>query len=243
MAEFTSYAPGTPCWVDLAASDPDAASAFYTSLFGWEVQDLGPDAGGYRMALKDGKLVAGLGPLVGEGQPPAWSTYVSVEDVDATLAKATAAGAQVIAPAMDVMQAGQHIGAQLANEPGSFTWNELNTRDTEAAIAFYTAVFGWRAETNDMGGMAYTEWKLDDRSIAGMMPMPEQVPAQVPAHWLAYFSVEDCDAAVDAINLDGGKVIVGPMDVPPGRFAVASDPQGAVFAVIAPPVPAPDSQS
>ena len=76
MSERTSYAPGTPCWVDLATPDLDAAESFYGPLFGWEIPELPNSAemGGYRRAKKNGKDVAGAMPLMQEGQPPAWST-------------------------------------------------------------------------------------------------------------------------------------------------------------------------
>ena len=143
-----------------------------------------------------------------------------VDDVDPT-------GAVV-----SVWQPRAHIGADLANEPGTFCWNELATRDTEAAKPFYRAVFGWEGETNVDAGMAYTEWKLDGRSVAGMMDMGAQVPADVPPHWLVYFAVDDTDASVAKCEELGGAVRVPPMDIEPGRFSVLADPQGATFAVI-----------
>ena len=73
-----SYEPGTPSWVDLASPDLAASAAFYSALFGWEAQDQGPEAGHYHMFEKDGVPVAGAGPIMMEGQPPAWTTYVSV---------------------------------------------------------------------------------------------------------------------------------------------------------------------
>ncbi len=127
----------------------------------------------------------------------------------------------------------QHPGADLANEPGAFCWNELQTRDPEAAKTFYAGVFGWDGQTNDMGGMAYTEWHMADAVVGGMMPMPPEVPEEVPAYWLTYFAVEDCDATVTHAGELGASTIVPPMDVEPGRFAVMADPTGAVFAAIA----------
>lgn len=251
MAEFKSYPPGTPSWVDLGSSDLPASKAFYCALFGWEVVDGGPDSGGYDMFQKQDKNVAGLGPLMAQNQPPAWTTYVSVEDADATTAKVTAAGGTVLVAPMDVLDVGRmavfldptgaaialwqpraHHGADLANEPGTFTWNELQTRDVEAAKAFYRSVFGWGAHTSEDGLMPYTEWKRGEDSVGGMMEMPDEVPPQIPAYWLVYFAVEDCDATVTKAAGLGGTTLMPPMDVTPGRFAVLSDPTGAVFAVI-----------
>jgi uncharacterized protein len=246
------FAPGTPSWVDLGSPDVDASIAFYGDVFGWTASDPGPpEAGGYRFFLQDSKMVAGIGPLMNEGQPPAWLNYVTVADADAAAATARDAGATVWVGPMDVMDVGRfaiisdptgaalglweprrHTGAELVNEPVSLAWNELTTRDTEAAKPFYAATFGWEAETAQMGDIEYTTWQLDGKPVGGMLAMGEQFPAQVPAHWLAYFAVEDADATVERIRAAGGDVMYGPVDIPAGRFAVAGDPHRAVFGVI-----------
>jgi predicted enzyme related to lactoylglutathione lyase len=131
-----------------------------------------------------------------------------------------------------IWQPGTHPGAALVNEPNTLCWNELNTRDVDTAKEFYSTVFGVTTHTSDMEGMTYTEVKVADASIAGIMAMPEQVPAQVPAHWLSYFAVEDTDATVAKAESLGASVMMPPTDIPPGRFAVLTDPHGAAFAVI-----------
>ncbi len=78
----------------------------------------------------------------------------------------------------------------------------------------------------------YTEWKLGDASVGGMMDISGRVPDEVPAHWLVYFAVADADAAVEKIRRAGGAVHFGPVDIPAGRFAVVADPAGVGFAVI-----------
>jgi predicted enzyme related to lactoylglutathione lyase len=221
-------------------------------VFGWDVADLGPEAGGYAMFTNKGANVAGVGPTMGEGQPSAWTTYVNVIDAEATVARAKVAGGTVFLEPMQVMEAGhmalfadptgavlglwqpgEHKGADVANEPGSWCWSELNTRDTAKATSFYHHVFDWDTSSAGFDGMDYTEWKREDgATIGGMMAMPAAVPAEVPAYWSVYFAVGDTDATVaDATKL-GATVMVPPTDIPPGRFAVLSDPAGAVFAVI-----------
>jgi Predicted enzyme related to lactoylglutathione lyase len=251
MPERTEYAPGVPSWIDIG-TDVEGAKQFYGSLFGWTSMDAGPpeETGGYGFFLKGDKMVAGYGPQQNPG-PPFWTTYVSVADADETAKKVEQAGGNVIMAPMDVMSAGrmavfqdpqggfisawqpgEHQGAQLVNEPGTLTWNELNTRDLEPAKAFYTAVFGWEAETHEGGPMPYTEFKVGGESIAGCMNMPPMIPAQVPQHWLVYFAVDDTDATVAKATELGGAVRMPGMDTPAGRIAVVADPQGATFAVI-----------
>jgi uncharacterized protein len=203
------------------------------------------------MLQHDGKNVAGLGPTQGEGQPAMWTTYVSTDDAEAATARVRDAGGRVVMEPLDVLGAGRmavfadeggavfsvwqaqsHHGAAVANEPGSFCWNELATRDIEAAKRFYGAVFGWEGDTSAYGDVSYTEWKLGGRSIAGMVQMNEEWPAEVPAHWMVYFAVEDIDASTRKVEELGGKVSVQPTDTPAGRFSVVNDPQGAVFSII-----------
>jgi predicted enzyme related to lactoylglutathione lyase len=175
MPEKSSYEPGTPSWVDLGTEDPEAAAAFYASLFGWTHESAGPDAGGYGFFLSNGRQVAGVGPLMDPQQPPAWSSYITVEDVDATAQKVSDLGGQVVSPPMDLpgdsgrmavfvdptgafisgFQPKQHKGAALVNEPVSLAWNEHTSRDSEKAQAFYSELFGWtfkRQGTDDKQG-------------------------------------------------------------------------------------------
>ncbi len=132
-----------------------------------------------------------------------------------------------------IWQPGTFAGAELVNEPGAFAWNELGTRDTGAAKAFYGAAFGWDIREHDMGEMGtYTEWILGEDSIGGMMDITGRLPDEIPAHWLVYFAVENTDAALETVKSAGGGVSFGPIDIPAGRFAVVTDPHGAAFAVI-----------
>src|SRR5580704_8993350 len=107
MPEFTSYAAGTPSWVDHAAKDLVASNSFYSSLFGWEAEDQGEDMGHYTLLRKGDKTVAGNMGIMGEGQPSAWITYISVEDADATVDLAKKAGAAVFVEPMDVSDIGR----------------------------------------------------------------------------------------------------------------------------------------
>jgi predicted enzyme related to lactoylglutathione lyase len=253
MPEVTEYAPGTPSWVDLASTDVDAAKPFYERLFGWTYDDSPtPDGGTYTMAMSKGKPVCGImaQPPNMAGMPSMWSTFVSVEDVDASIAAAEAAGGSVNVPAMDVMDAGRmavlqdptgaviclwqpqaHIGAHLVNEHGALTWTDLMTNDKAAAAEFYGALFGWDATVSPPmpnGGTA-TMFGLNGGMVAsaGDLPAPE-----VPPHWHVFFAVDDADAAAATITEAGGQVVSGPFDTPPGRMVVAADPTGGSFSVI-----------
>jgi uncharacterized protein len=251
MPEFTSYPAGVPSWVDLQSPDVPVTIGFYGELFGWATEDLGPEAGGYTPFTRRGKWVAGVGPQMMPGTPVAWMTYVGVDDIVASVDVVRDAGGTVLAGPMEVLEAGQlavvadpvggvfslwqpgsHFGAQIANEPAAFVWSELHTRDPDASVAFYTAAFGWGPTTGDFGGVPYTQWMVGERSVGGMMPMPEAMPEEVRAYWLTYFGVESVDAAIALATAKGGSLLQPAIDSPAGRLAVLSDPVGATFAII-----------
>ncbi|HEX6311520.1 MAG TPA: VOC family protein [Acidimicrobiia bacterium] len=255
MSERNGYPAGTPSWVDVTSPDLDESTRFYGGLFGWSAEVAGDPAltGGYTMFTLRGRKVAGLGPLPEEGAAPSWSTDVTVDDADRTIALAREHGAVVVSEATDVLDAGRtatfvdptgarlsvwqprrHLGAELVNEPNTLCWNELATRDINTAKDFYRAVFGWFGDTNAFEGTTYTEWKLGEHSVGGMIQIDEDWPDEIPSHWMVYFQVDDCDAAAERVEELGGKASVPPTDIPPGRFAVITDPHEAVFSIIAP---------
>ncbi len=262
------YIPGVPCWIDTSHPDPAAAAAFYGDLFGWQVEDvMPPDAPGqYFMARLRGEDVAAISGQMAPS-PAMWNSYVWVDDADATAAKVREAGGTVAMEPMDVMDAGRmagctdregaqfflwqpgrHRGATVVNEPGSLNFNILNSRDPEAARAFYGPVFGW--ELLDLGG-AGTMWALpaygdflEERTpgmrarMSGMGVMERfievvagylRIEDERPAHWSVTFAVADADATAARAAELGGQVLAGPFDAPWVRMAVLADPQGAVF--------------
>jgi uncharacterized protein len=115
---------------------------------------------------------------------------------------------------------------------GAFSWSELLTTDPAAATAFYGKLFGWATETMDMGTGPYHMIKAGDASIGGITGMPPQAGA-MPPNWGCYVTVEAVDKTAELCVELGGKVLMGPFDIPTvGRMAVLQDPQGAVINVI-----------
>ena len=260
MPTRTGYSPGTPCWVDLLSPDVDASIAFYTGLFGWGTETVHDPDGNriYTLLTKDGQHTAGLSaqPPMMAGSPPVWNSYIATADADATAEAVLKAGGQVVMPAMAVMdvgtmavctdptgaafsiwQAGTHIGAQIVNEADAYSWNELLSRDVEAAKAFYSEVFGWAYEGMGMGPDG-TYWVIqggEDGGMGGLMGRPPQLPDFVPDHWAVYFIVADLDAKVAAVQAAGGGVMHGPTDVPGiGRISTVTDPAGGAFSMLQP---------
>lgn len=260
MAYFTEHKPGTPSWVDLMSKDLEASKSFYTSLFGWEAEDqFDPDGNVvYVMFKLEGKNVAGMGqqlPHMSE-MPALWNMYISTDDIDATTAAVTANGGAVVMPKMQVMtsgsmavftdsagaafsvwEPGDHIGAEIGNIANTYSWSELNSRDIDAALPFYAAVFGWTYQANDLPTGTYhlIEGGTEEQGMGGAMAMPPGVPDMVPSHWATYFTVDSLDASLATVAENGGMTVMEPMAIPGiGTFAVVHDSQGANFAMMQP---------
>jgi predicted enzyme related to lactoylglutathione lyase len=251
MMDIDKYEHGVPSWVDVSSPDLARTKEFYSALFGWEIPNGPPEAGGYSLAMVRGRTVAGVSPQMNPAAPPAWTSYVNVDSVDGTVKLVADNGGTVLMPPMDVMDAGRmaifadpvgaviglwepgnHTGAQVVNEAGTYSWSELLTTDVERSKAFYGAVFGWTPKVHGDGPDAYVEFEVGGRSIAGMMLKPPSMPAEIPSYWGVYFTVDDADAAAKRVAELGGTVMMGPMDIEPGRFAGVIDPTGAMFSVI-----------
>jgi predicted enzyme related to lactoylglutathione lyase len=255
MGERTQHTPGTFSWTDLNTTDQEAGKAFYGGLLGWTYDDQPVGEGVYySMAKLDGNYVAAISPQPQQqrdaGAPPAWNSYITVQDVDATLARAKELGAIVHAEAFDVVDAGrmgvvqdpqgayflvwqpkQHIGASLVNAPGALSWNELGSPDLDGSAAFYGDLFGWTTEPMEGAKPAYLVIKTaDGHSNGGIRP---PAPPGTPPFWLVYFAISDIDAGLAKVSELGGNVLVGSTDIGIAKIAVATDPQGAMFALYA----------
>jgi len=258
MAEFTKYPPNTFCWPELNSTDAARVKPFYAGLFGWELRDdpIGPDQV-YTMALLHGKSVGALYQMTEQQKgerhvPSSWNQYISVDEVQARYDRAIELGAKGVIPPMDVLDIGRtamladprgarfalwqplkRIGAELANEPGTFCWNELYTDDVDASGAFYTKVFGWSADSKDMGGgLVYTSFMNGERGAGGMMAIPKEW-GDVPSHWNVYFAVDNFGDSLKKVEALGGVVRVPPKNMPEiGEFATVADPAGGAFGII-----------
>jgi hypothetical protein len=254
MPTITQHAPGTFSWPELATTDPVAAKQFYATLLGWQVQDHDMGVHGtytvFRLGDRDVSACTTLmDALRAAGIPPHWLSYATVDDADAAVARADAAGGRIVQPAFEasdlgrmaviadpsggvfaVWQPRKHIGAGTLGEPGALGWTQLNAAEPERVKPFYASVFGWTHRDDPMPwGGTYTTWlRADGTPAGGMMPMPPG--AGMPSHWLSYFVTANVDAShAKAVEL-GAKSYVPPTDLPGGgRFAVLADPQGATF--------------
>ncbi|MFJ2768581.1 VOC family protein [Streptomyces sp. NPDC087300] len=254
------FPTGAPVWVDMCAPDLGSVSSFYRELFGWELQQGGPEFGGYSQFQLGGRTTAGAMAMPADEAPPSWTLYFRTPEVDATVKSVEQAGGGTLFEAVDiadfgrmagltdsagvpfsVWQQGQLKGLDVLNEPGGLIWAELYTPDVTAALGFYGSVFGWGTTEMPFPGGSYTmvhpaDGTADDM-FGGVVPLDSD-PAEATAYWLPYFQVDDCDEAVAKARRTGGEVRMEPVSMEGvGRFAKLADPAGARFAVLQPSPP------
>ena len=251
MGERTRYQPGTFCWAGVATSDPASAVAFCTSLFDWEAEPLpAGEAGAYTIMRRVGHDVAicyrQTAQARAAGAPPHWTSYISVEDADATAARAgELGGAAVFREPFDVpgarvaviadpagavvslWQPRPRIGATLVNDVGALCWNELATADSARATSFYGELLGWQYQASDGGRATITN---ADRRNGSIRELTGQERGTAP-HWLPYFTVGNADDAARHAGQANGRTLVPPTGTRTARIAVIADPQGATFTV------------
>jgi hypothetical protein len=245
--------PGTPIWLDLGTTDPAAASAFYSALFGWTATTPAQQFGGYQTFLLGEKVVAGLMRTMSPEQPVAWSIWLHAPDAEATLAAAVAAGATKVfgpdavgdlgkmAGFMDptgafvgLWQPGTHEGVE-AEGPGAPVWYELATRDYAAAVAFYAKVFDIPVHpTTDTDTMRYSRLGDAPSARAGIWDAARHLPEGAPSHWSVYFFVEDVWERCEKAQRLGASIILPAADTPWGPMATLRDPQGGYFRLMHP---------
>jgi predicted enzyme related to lactoylglutathione lyase len=243
---------GRFCWHELVTSDAAVATKFYSGLFGWTVKETPmPGGGGIYRLLSQGATMVGGAMTAPPGVPSGWLVYVAVEDVDASAKKLTEIGGKIMVPPTTVPEmlrfacATDPQGAVFGilkgigpgsdqplydgpPRPGTFCWDELHTKDLDAAKKFYGSLFGWTGKGGGEGAMEYWHWQSSGKDIGGMTS--HMGGPNVPPHWLAYIAVSDVDAITKKVETLGGAVIMPAMEIAKvGRFSVVKDPTGAVF--------------
>jgi predicted enzyme related to lactoylglutathione lyase len=244
---------GKAVWNDLVTQDLEVARRFYGELFGWTFeQTTAPTGQPYLLARSGGIFVAGMVAVNSPAKNVVlsrWLPYISVSDVDASLARATAGGATVLVGARDVSlgrvaviedkegavlglarsRIGDPDDTTTAAGPGRVVWTELLANDPATASQFYQTVIGVTAHTIERHGGSYTLLSERATDRAGILRNPSDDAAPV---WLTYFGVEDPVSAAARVAALGGKVILPPSpQLRDGTMAVVTDPTGALFAL------------
>jgi uncharacterized protein len=246
-------AVGRFVWHELHTTDRAKASKFYATLLGWETKEVTMDPGDpYILCHRAGQQEAGITKSKAPASVPShWIPYIAVDDVDQAAAKVTELGGKILLAPTEIPTIGRFAAvkdpqgapfaiykdakaypAEVERPPvGAFCWEELLTNDPEAAVKFYSSLFGYSVDAQDMGPMGkYHVLKRGDRMTAGIMKLPPGAPPT--AHWIEYVHVADVDGSVRNAKELGATVHSPPQDIPKiGRFAVIGDPTGAPFAV------------
>lgn len=255
MTNIDKHPNGSFCWIELSTTDQNAAKTFYGALFGWAANDSPMGPGEFYTIFRLNGRDAAAGYTLRPDQraqhvPPHWMPYISVENTDASAAKVSQLGGKVIAPPFDVMDAGRmavigdptgahfclwqaksNKGIGIAQVHGTLCWADLSTPDPTRAEDFYSDLFGWEFMRDEKDPSGYLHIKNGENFIGGIPPASHRPPG-VPAHWLAYFQVDDVDVTANKAKEMGAKMHLPPMTMEGvGRFAMLADPQGASFAI------------
>ncbi|MGF1508036.1 MAG: VOC family protein [Myxococcota bacterium] len=251
---MTTFSHGTFNWVDLSAKSIERVRPFYEALFGWTYEPSQGDQG-YGIFMKDQKSAAGIGqmsPAMLEANVPStWNTYVSVDDIQATEAKAKALGGTLMFDTVDVLDVGRMnfvtdpegalfamwqplktAGAETFNVPNTFCWNERATRDMAGFKAFYGELFGWSFRDGSSGTTELAMIHNAAGAEIGHALLMTEAWGDAPPAWMVYFAVAQCEDTCREAEALGGEVCVPPTDIDVGRFAVLGDPDRAYFYVI-----------
>lgn len=243
-------------WYDVMTTDVGAAAKFYSSVVGWTAADSGVPGMSYTVLSANGQGLAGImAKPEGAPFPNMWTGYIFSDDVDADVKKAVKLGGKVCKEPEDIPQVGRFAvladphGAMFnimkpnsdqkrpepeKGEVGTIGWHELHAGDLATEWTFYEKMFGWqKLRPFDMGPMGiYQIWSMteDNQDSGGMMTKMKDMPMSA---WVFYFTVDGIDAAKARVEAGGGKVIMGPMQVPGGQWVLQGfDPQGAMFALV-----------
>lgn len=243
---------GLPCWYELATPDVKRATKFYGKVLGWKFADAGMAGFDYTLAKQGKDMIAGM--FAPEpAMPSFWLIYFVVDDCDAAAAKVAALGGSVHTVPADIPgtgrfaivtdpqgavfgmlqpNAGDPGTAYAAMQPGHGCWHQLETSDPQAALLFYTALFGWtETRTHPMGDMGpYRVVAAAGEEMGGLM-RPFQPDA--PPQWRPFFGVASAAKTVKTLTKAGGTLLSGPDPVPGGAsVATASDDQGVQFSLV-----------
>ncbi|MCV0396252.1 MAG: VOC family protein [Rhizobiaceae bacterium] len=248
--------PANFFWYELVTTDPKAATGFYADVVGWTPVPYGPSHDYTVLNVGPDQGTAGImaTPPEAAGMPPQWMGYLYVDDVDAKAREVETAGGKVEKGPWDIPEIGRAAvctdphGAPFMimkpngedrpplpmTTPGTIGWRDLSAGDLDEAWSFYAGLFGWtKGDAIPMEGMG--DYQLfhagGDEPVGGMMT---KTPDREHPFWLFYFVVPAIDAAREKIVKGGGTVVMEPMEVPGGAWAMeALDPQGARFGLTA----------
>lgn len=248
-ARAAACSPGTFCWLELTATEPDLAVAFYSGLFGWSTRPA-PGRAHHLLYELRGRPVASLHalPVLQRmvGMRPRWTPYVAVDALDDRALDIRALGGELEGP-FEALDGGRDAvlldpsGAALglweprptstpivSNEPGAPCWYELQAPDPARARFFYGHVFEWGAR----GEGAFASWIRDGVAVGGLRELAYEASG-LHHGWTVYFEVEDLTATTRRASELGAHVSLPPTDVGAGgALSVLTDPQGATFGLL-----------
>ncbi len=239
------------CWHGCTSTDVEASKTFYSAVIGWDAHTVPMGDGEATLFAVGEKMFAHLAPPEMDNIPSHWSSFLRVDDVDASTKAAIDNGGHQIMPAMDIPPGRFSIistpsGAAMTlfheadpedshhfdTAPGLVHWVELHSKDIDTDINWLKTTFGFSTTEMEMPFGAYHILKSGDHPCGGVMA--SQAP-EAPAHWLVWINVENVEETMALVEKNKGKVLSPIMDVPGvGRMTVIQDPADGVLGIITP---------
>ena len=246
---------GSPCWLELATDQPEAAMAFYRTIMGWSFEERTDSAGQqYIVASLIGEPIAGIRP-VRRGLAD-WTVYLATGDLAGLLKNSDLLGGNTIeashtvpgvgTKALVAAPAGAVYGvcqlspdwAFTAGVPNSLIWAEFITHRAPQADQYFGELFGYTGEQIGNGDDDdYMVWFAGEDSVIGRVQMMPGTPMDTPARWIAHFRTpldRDFDDAVVEAHEAGARLSFRPYTSQFGKVAMLTDPTGVRFALIDP---------
>jgi uncharacterized protein len=240
-------------WYELATTDRSAAKAFYTKVMDWGSREMSMPIS-YTLFTVEELPVCGLMDLsasaIEKGAKPRWLGYIGVENVDASVDRISRLGGSVLVPPTEVVSQSRFAVVtdpqmasfalitwpkhqQLEGGPGEqapVAWHELLAADSEKALDFYGAMFGWQRAEAKAGSRGTYQWfSIGRETIGGVVTKPRTVATP---SWVYYFNVDNIDFAAKRVKQHGGEILEGPTEALDGVWILkCTDPEGAMFAL------------
>lgn len=250
---------GSFFWYDMVSKNPEATRTFMPRVFGWDASHaVMPDGTPYISFSSAGKLVCGLMPLSErrdfDSGRAHWMTYLEVDGLATAQSRVENSGGEILGNQQTVPDLGAYQvirdpdGALVAlvearrkvlqqgNNWNSVVWNELICRDADRIGDFYHSIANWTISSDASNNFEYGFFTQNRVNMAGLLEMKGHDFGDIKSSWQVYIAVEDIDAAVNKVTLNGGQISAEPFDMPGiGRIAIVIEPGECQFSLLQPP--------
>jgi predicted enzyme related to lactoylglutathione lyase len=248
------HLPGKFVWADLFTNDVERARKFYEQVFDWDWRVVTAEPQHYGLLYSNGEAVAGIvhrDAPEGHSDYGRWVHFISTTDIRKTGGAIVRKGGEELLGYRNhaergefAIYAGPHrevfgiirssSGDPVDYQPavGDWIWWQLFTRDVQAAVDYYQALFGYDAhEKRNTPGFLAVQLSAHGYARAAVGPLPDD--AESSPNWIGFIRVGDMTRTLEKVVAEGGKVLLAPdPEMPHGDLAVISDPVGTLVGLL-----------